>query len=122
MASELEHPVIPKKRISAAKWLGVMAGLYVASYIPLTLQGAYGPSMWGLAKGGGMRPRVYDWAPAGFYDTSRRMFADGFVSAFYAPLWKLDKRYWHDKMLPEPEDPQHPAEFPSQVLKKPVPR
>jgi hypothetical protein len=92
------------------KYLGLTATLYLFSYSALTLFGAYAPSIWGMSKTGGLRPKQYEWAPAGFYDP--RTGSRAWLEKLYAPLLSLDRRHWHTSRLPNPDDPQHPAVLP----------
>jgi hypothetical protein len=90
--------------------LAALWTLYVIIYIWCSVQGAYAPGVWGLAKKGGWRIKWWEWEPAGFYDpeTGLRRWPE----KFYGLLLFFDRRYWHDGMWPEPSDPRHPPTFP----------
>lgn len=72
----------------------ILVGLYVVSYLPLTLQGVYG---WGAIGTNGVKYWV--WYPQGFGFESRVRAA--FLRTFYLPLHGLDIEYWHteDRLL-----------------------
>jgi hypothetical protein len=90
--------------------VGGFTALYVGSYAALSLNGAYAPGVWGLARNGGWRVKWFDWQPAGFYDPTKGI--QSWISNLYAPLLTLDREHWHTSRIPEPWEPQHPSVFP----------
>ena len=72
----------------------ILLGLYVVSYLPLTLQGVYG---WGAIGTNGVK--WWTWYPKGFgFENPVQSI---FLRTFYMPLYGLDLEYWHtnDKFL-----------------------
>jgi len=76
------------------RMFAIVVGLYVVSYLPLTLQGVYG---WGAIGTNGVKWWV--WYPKGFGFENPAQSA--FLRIFYMPLHGLDREYWHtgDKFL-----------------------
>jgi hypothetical protein len=91
----------------AAQVTSLLLGIYVLSYIALSLFGAYAPAVWGL---NGVK--WYSWAPPGFYDPATGNWIHTPLRIFYAPLSIADDRFWHTHYHPENSDPQHPVVFP----------
>ena len=70
--------------------LAILVGLYVASYLSLTLQGVYG---WGAIGTSGVK--WWEWYPKGFgFENETRA---AFLRAFYLPIYSFDREYWHTK-------------------------
>jgi hypothetical protein len=73
------------------RWLAIalvpLLGLYVGSYLALSLRGRYEPSVWGL---NGVK--WYSWAPAGFVED---LHWNHPIRITYLPLYCLDTQFWH---------------------------
>jgi hypothetical protein len=89
-----------RRRVSSVLLVGLLVGaialVYVASYLFLTLGGAYAGSVYGLRvdKDGKTisAPKWYSWAPVGFEADGEW---NGALALIYLPLYGLDARYWH---------------------------
>ena len=62
--------------------------LYVLSYVCLSLNGIYRP---GAIGGNGIKN--WEWSPAGYVDGDYKPRKVVFNA--FAPLWILDRNYWH---------------------------
>lgn len=75
-----------KARISSIV-LVLLLGLYIGSYLALSVTGRYEPATIGL---GGVKS--YGWAPCGF--VSKYRWKQSMILMFF-PLYYLDCQFWH---------------------------
>ena len=66
----------------------LLAFLYVATYVSMSVKGRYEPSSIGLD-----HVKAWSWTPAGF-TRANGMWNPTMIRVF-APLYVLDTRYWH---------------------------
>ena len=80
----------------AAMIFGLFFGLYVSSYVVLSLFGAYAPVGGGphTMQTGGPWKQIYWWAPHGFYEAAPSNWPE-MPRFLYSPLWEADIRFWH---------------------------
>ena len=80
--------------------LSIVLGLYVVSYMVLSIQGVYG---WGAIGSNGVK--YWRWYPKGF--GLRNPQQAQFLRFFYAPLDWLDGELWHegDDVYDKPKSP-----------------
>lgn len=73
--------------------LGILAAIYLGTYLVLSIDGRYEPLEWGLRG-----PKRYEWAPWGFVHEMR--WRTTMVAAFL-PCWELNRFFWHweDRMF-----------------------
>ena len=74
-----------------------IAFAYVGSYVRRSSVGMYKPAVWG-ADG----VKWYDWAPDGFVNGYHWNAA---TWRFYCPLWRMDRRFWHQPLHGGEETP-----------------
>lgn len=97
--------LVVAKRV--ARVLMVLSALYVLTYAALSPFGAYAPVAWGLGKRG-LIPKAYGWAPPGTYAPKTGEWL--WLEKFYIFAIAADRRFWHSKQDPDPEDPVHPIQ------------
>ena len=71
--------------------LSLLALLYIISYGYLSTHGTYHPAAWGLSG-----PKGYAWVPKGFLKKDG-IRANNTMFLIYAPLYLLDKKFWHHR-------------------------
>jgi hypothetical protein len=86
----MADPQSPLRRWTAHIAIASLAlAAYVGSYVALSLQGRFEPTIFGLGYA-----KSYDWMPAGFYDPEADPPRKPLLY-IYLPLWLLDRYFWH---------------------------